>query len=112
MFTSFHNKELLQRRHLRKRNLHSCSNLTVVPCCSYHTFVLCYFGDVHYNCTGRSNVELNIEKVSFTRVVAKTVNVVLSICCLAHDGTAFFLRAYFTFSKFFFFLHSTNEVLN
>lgn len=92
MFTSFHNKALLQMKtSLKKRNLHSCGYLTAVL--SYQTFVLYYFGDVHYNCTGRSNVELNIKKVSFTRVVAKTVNVVISRCCLAHDGTEFFFKS-------------------
>ena len=97
------------RKLIRPMNINTCVTVTILRL-SHLVCILTNFNEEPCNWISPSAV--NTLKINgCTQVFINTVNVVISRCCFAEDGTDLFIRACRTWSTIIF-PRSTNQILN
>ena len=105
MMTATARKKLLENKHLR-----SCDYFAIILSCSHFT-MFAKNATTGLFCAPLNQIQGIKDLRLYAQVVIKTINVVISRCCFAEDGTDLFISACRTCSSLIF-PHSTNQILN
>ena len=95
---------------LENKYLPNCDYFAIVPSCT-HSIIMVKYATTGLVCALLHSIRRIKDLPLYGQVVIKTVNVIISRCFFAEDGTDLFIRACCTCSTLSF-SYSTNQILN